>query len=74
MIIYYIAEENIFEAFRKKEKLKCRIKDCFKINSKETMKMLQKDGYIKSKNFERKTNSSFMIYENFKDKMIKLVA
>ena len=34
--------------------LKCHIKDCFKINGKQTIKMPKKGEYVKSKNFERK--------------------
>ena len=42
------------QAFRTAEKLKCHIKDCFKINGKQTIKMPKKGEYVKSKNFERK--------------------
>ena len=43
MIIYYIVEENIFVVFvytlLSQTKLKCHIKDSFKINGKQTIKM-----------------------------------
>ena len=42
------------QAFRTAGKLKCHIKDCFKINGKQTIKMPKKGEYVKSKNFERK--------------------
>ena len=42
------------QAFRTAEKLKCHIKDCFKINGKQTINMPKKGEYIKFINFERK--------------------
>ena len=48
-------------AFITNEILKCHIKDCFKNNSKKTIRIPQKDEYVKFKNFERKIKSSFMI-------------
>ena len=38
-------------AFRIAEKFKCPIKGCFKINGKQTIKMLKKSEYIKFNNF-----------------------
>ena len=35
------------QAFRTAEKLKCHIKDCFKINGKQTIKMCIKGEYVK---------------------------
>ena len=32
----------------------CHIKDCFKINGKQTIKMTKKGEYVKLKYFERK--------------------
>ena len=40
-------------AFRTAEQLKCHIKDCFKISSKQTIKMTRKSEYITFKNFGR---------------------
>ena len=59
MIIHYLVEENSFcyyclQSFRTTEKLKCHIKDCFKINSKQTIKMPVKGEYIKFNNFSKK--------------------
>ena len=34
------------QAFRTAEKLKCQIKDCFKINGKQTVYMPKKGAYI----------------------------
>ena len=69
MIIHYIMEDNIFfryclHAFITKEILKPHIKDCFKINRKQTIKITKKSEYVKFKHVERKIKSTFMIYEN----------
>ena len=45
--------------------VKTHIKECFKINGKQTIKMPQKGKYIKFKNFGRKIKSPFMIYADF---------
>ena len=50
------------QAFRTAEKLKCHIKDCFKINGKQTIMMPKKGEYIKLKNFGREIKSEFIIY------------
>ena len=39
------------QAFVTEEILKCHIKDCFKVNGKQTIKMSKKDKYVKFKNF-----------------------
>ena len=41
------------------EILKCHIKNCFKINNKQTIKMPKKGEYVKFKNLERKIKSPF---------------
>ena len=51
--------------FSKEEILKCHIKDCFKINSKQRIIMPKKGEYVKFKNYERKIKSPFIIYEDF---------
>ena len=43
-----------FHTFITQEILNGRIKDCFKINGKQTIKMPKKGEYVKFKNFERK--------------------
>ena len=53
-------------AFIAEEILKCHIKDCFKINGKETNKMPKKGEYVKFRTFKRKIKSPFMIYADFK--------
>ena len=58
------------QAFRIAEKLKCHIKDYFKINHKQTIKMPKKGEYIKFKNFRRKIKSPFMIYANFESVLV----
>ena len=45
--------------------MKRLIKDCFKINGNQTIKMPKKDEYVKFKTFERKIKSSFIIYKDF---------
>ena len=52
-------------AFIVEEILKCHIKNCFKINGKQTIKMPKKGEYVKFKNFERKIKLPFMIYADF---------
>ena len=56
MIIHCIAEENIFvvSVYITKEILKHHIKDCFKINSKQTIKLPKKGEYVKFRNFKIK--------------------
>ena len=53
------------QAFRTAEKLKCHIKDYFRINGKKTIKVSKKSEYVEFKNFERKIKSPFMIYADF---------
>ena len=53
------------QAFRTAGSLKHHIKDCFKINGKQKMKMSAMDEYVKFKNYERKSKMSFMIYVYF---------
>ena len=70
IIIHRIVQENVFiliahKLSLQKKILKCHIRDCFKINGKQTIKMPKKSGYVKFKNFERKTQSPFMIYADF---------
>ena len=51
------------QAFRRADVLKCHIKDCFKINGAQRIKMPTKGEY--AKNYERKIKSPFMIYADF---------
>ena len=53
------------QASRTAKKLKCHIKDCFKINGKQIIKLPKKIEYIKFKNCGRKTKSPFMNYVDF---------
>ena len=51
MMIYYIVEENIVvviacKQLEQQKKMKCHIKDRFKINGKQTIKMHKKGKYI----------------------------
>ena len=62
--------KHFVQFFRTAEKLKCHIKNCFKINGKKTVKMPKKGEYIKSKNFGRKIKSPFMIYADFESILV----
>ena len=57
-------------AFIAEEILKCHIRDCFKIKGKQTIKMPKKSESVKSKNFERKIKSPFMIYADFESILV----
>ena len=57
-------------AFIKKQIFKHHIKDCFKINSTQTIKMPKDGEDVKFKNFERKIKSPFMIYANFESTLV----
>ena len=60
----------LFACFHYRRNIKCHIKDCFKINGKQTIKMPKKDEYVKFKNFERRIKSAFMICEDFKSILV----
>ena len=57
MIIQYTGKKHFcrycVQAFRKAEKLKCHIKDCFKVIGKQTINMSEKGKYVKFRNCER---------------------
>ena len=57
-------------AFITEEILNLHIKDCFKINDKQMIKMPKKFEYVKLKNFERKIRSPFMIYADFESILV----
>ena len=57
-------------AFITEEILKKHIKNCFKINGKQMIKMPKKGEYVKFKNFERKVEWPFMIYTDFESILI----
>ena len=56
--------------FITEEILQHHIKDCFKINGKQTIKMTKKGEYVKFKNFESKIKSPFMIYADFESILV----
>ena len=58
------------QAFRTAENLECHLKDCFKINDKQTIRRPKKNEYIKCKNFRRKTKSPFLIYADFESILV----
>ena len=53
------------QAFSTEEVLKDHVKYCFKINSKQKIKMLETGESIKFKYFERKIKPPFMILKVF---------
>ena len=58
------------KAFSTEEILKRHIKDCFKIYGKQRTIMPKKGKYIKSKNYERKIKSPFMINADFESILV----
>ena len=81
IIIHYIVEENIFRqclrAFNSEERLKCHVKDFFKVNGKPKI-----GGYIRFKNFKsilvpkdnREKNLVSFILTNIKNMLPVVVA
>ena len=67
MITHYIVEKKLFccycfQAFRAAEALKCHMKNCFKINGKQRIKMPTKSEHFRFKTYERKIKPPFVIY------------
>ena len=54
------------QALSTEEILKRRIKDCFRVNGKQSIAMQ----FLKFKNHERKIESSFMIYSDFESILV----
>ena len=57
-------------AFITEEILKRHIKDCFKVNGKQRIKVPKKSEYVKFKNFQRKIKSPFIIYVDFESILV----
>ena len=57
-------------AFITEKILKRHIKDCFKINGKQTIKMPKKGECVKFKNFARKIILPFIIYADFESILV----
>ena len=75
IMIFSIIEKKDFcwyclQAFSTKGILKQHIKDCFKINGKQIIKMPKKGEYFKFKYYERKRKSPFIIYANFESILV----
>ena len=74
MIIHYIVKENIFVVIvytlSLQKTLKLHIKDCFKSNSKQTIKVTKRGEYVKFKDFERKIKSLFLSYADFESILV----
>ena len=58
------------QAFSTEGILKCHIKDFFKINGKQRIKMSKKGEHVKFKNFERKIISPYMVYADFESILV----
>ena len=58
------------QAFSSEEILKIHIKDCFKNNGKQTIRMSEKNEYNKFKNLGEKIKSSFMVYPEFESTLV----
>ena len=54
------------QAFSIEEILKCHIKDCFKVNDEQRIKLPKRVEYVKIENFERNIKSPLMVYADFK--------
>ena len=50
--------------------MKCHIKDCFKINDKQRIKIPKQGEYVTLKNYERKIKSPLMINPNFESILV----
>ena len=53
------------QAIKTADVWKSHVKDCFKINGKQKIKILEKGKYAGFKTYERKLKSPFMIYSSF---------
>ena len=58
------------QAFSTEEILKRHIKDSFKINGKQRIKMFEKGECARFKNYEKKIKSPFLIYADFKSILV----
>ena len=61
---------HCLQAFSTKEILKRYMKDFFKINGKQRINMFKKGDYVRFKDFERKINSPFVIYEDLESILV----
>ena len=58
------------QAFITEEILRRHIKDCFKINDKQRVIIPEKGEFVKSKNYERKIKSLFIIYADLESILV----
>ena len=69
MIIHYILKHfcrYCLHAFITEEILKPHIKECFKNNDKQTIKMPKKGEYVNFKNFHKKKKNYIIIHDLWK--------
>ena len=57
------------QAFSAEEALKCHVKDCFKINGKQRVRIPQRGEYVDS-NIMREIKSPFVFYANFESVLV----
>ena len=60
----------LFTCFHCRQILKSHIKDCFKINGKQTIKVPKKGKYFNFRSFQRKIKLPFMIYADFESILV----
>ena len=60
----------VYGAFRTVEKLKCQIKDCFKVNCKQRIKMPKKRWVRYIQKLWKKKKLPFMIYADFESILV----
>ena len=58
------------QPFSTEEVLKCHIKDCFKLNSKQNVIMPKKGEYVRLKNYKRKIKSSLIMNADFESILV----
>ena len=62
--------KHFCQAFSTEEILKCYVKDCFKMNGQQMIKMLKNDEYVRFKNYERNIKSPFVIFADFENILV----
>ena len=66
----YCLHSFIAEKYRSSTILKYHIKEYFKIDIKQVVKMSKKSKYVNFKSFQRKIKSPFMIYADFESILV----
>ena len=61
---------HCLQASSKEEILKFHVKDCYKINGNQWIKIPKKGEYVRFKNYENKIKSTFIIYGDFESILV----